>query len=255
MKKQHWNTYYSLLVILLCFLWISPLVAQEKSKQTTNYSQSWAGINTTVRLNNNWGFSADASYRANDFFSSKFYTIARMGVNYWLNNNLIFTFGYAHQWNAPKIRGWQTTVHENRLYQQVLLNTKLGKITFTNRLRNEEQWQARIINDTDIHSPTFTNRIRYQFAVNIPITSKPYLPSVLISDELCVQMGHTVVFNTFDQNRAFIGLRESFTKNLYCDIGYSLINQQKSTGYQYDQDHLFRIFLFYNLDLSNGEDR
>ena len=228
-------------------------MAQQKLKQTTNYSQSWGGINTTIRFKNNWGISADASYRANNLFSSEFYTIARVGISYWLNDNVAFTAGYAHQWNAPTIKGWHTTVHENRLYQQVLLTSKIGNITFTNRLRNEERWQAKVVNDTDMHSPTFTNRMRYQCAINIPLTSKKFLPSIILSDELCVQMGKTIVFNTFDQNRAFIGLRETFTKNLYCDIGYSLINQEKSTGYQYDQDHLFRLFFFYNLDLRKSE--
>ena len=224
-------------------------MAQQKLKQTTNYSQSWGGINTTIRLKNNWGISADASYRANNLFSSEFYTIARVGISYWLNDNVAFTAGYAHQWNAPTIKGWHTTVHENRLYQQVLLTSKIGNITFTNRLRNEERWQAKVMNDTDMHSPNFTDRIRYQCAVNIPFSSKAFLPSIILSDELCVQMGKTIVFNTFDQNRAFIGLRETFSKNFYCDFGYSLIDQEKSTGYQYDQDHLFRIFFFYNLDL------
>ena len=226
-----------------------PLFAQLKTKQVTNYSQSWVGINSTIRLNNHWGIAADASYRSNSFFASEFYTITRLGINYWVNDNLSFTGGCGHQWNAPTVKGWHTIANENRLYQQVILTTKMSNVTFTNRLRNEERWQEKIVGDTDTHTTIFTNRVRYMLAIEIPLSSKSYLPSLLISDELCVQMGKTIVFNTFDQNRAFIGLREYFTKHLYCDLGYSLIDQEKSSGYQYDRDHLFRLFLFYNPDL------
>ncbi len=237
----------------MSFLFSTQLIAQLKPKQVTNHPQTWVGINSVLRFSKHWGMAVDANYRTNQFFASEFYTIARAGINYWLNDNVTFTAGYAHQWTDPTTKGWHTIANEDRLYQQVIIASKVGRVSLTNRLRNEERWQEKIVADTNAHEKIFTDRVRYQLTTVIPLTKKSYLPSLVLSDELLVQMGKTIVYNIFDQNRAFIGLRESFSKSLSFDVGYMIIDQEKSSGYQYDRDHIFRLFFHYNPDFRKGK--
>ena len=241
------------LLLIILFLSINQIIAQPKSKQVTNHPQTWVGINSVLRFTSHWGIAVDVNYRSNQFFASDFYSIARAGVNYWVNENITFTAGYAHQCTAPTTSGWHTIVTENRLYQQVIIAAKVGRISFTNRLRNEERWQEKIVADTNTHEKIFTDRVRYQLMAILPLTKKSYLPSLVLSDELCVQMGKTIVYNIFDQNRAFIGLREGLFKSLSIDVGYMIIDQEKSSGYQYDRDHIFRLFFHYNPDFRKGK--
>ena len=222
--------------------------AQQQQKQVTNLSQTWIGFNSLFRLNNKWGISADGNYRSKQFFSGDYYSISRMGINYWVNDDILLTAGFGHQWTAPKIKGWHTIANENRLYQQIMVSSKVGRVSISNRLRNEERWQEKIVADTNTHISVFTDRVRYQLMLVVPFTRNPYFPSLVVSDELMLQMGKTIVYNTFDQNRSFIGLRETITGNLSCDFGYMLVDQQKSTGYQYERDHLLRVFFLYNPD-------
>ncbi len=238
-----------LLVSLIFSLIVNTLQAQQQEKSITNLSLTWIGVNSSFRISNKWGIIADANYRSNQFFKSDYNSIVRAGISYWVTNDVTLQAGYAHQWTPSKTIGWHTIANENRLYQQVLVASKVGRVSISNRLRNEERWQEKIVADTKTQDFIFTNRIRYQIMFVVPLTKMLYFPSFVLSDEVMLQMGKTIVYNTFDQNRAYIGLRETFSKQINCDVGYIISDQQKSTGYQYERDHAFRVFIFYNLDV------
>ena len=242
------SNHHFAIFFLLSFYAFNHSNAQLKTKQVTYRPQSWIGINGTMRLSDKWGIYYDANYRSNQFFKSTLYFASNVGVNYWYNENTILLFGYAHQWTAPSTVGWHTYANENRLYQQVLVSSTFKNMAITNRFRNEERWQQTIVHDTATNSYVFSDRLRYLVSAVIPLTKKTYLPSFIVSEEIYLQVGSAIVYNTFDQNRAFIGFRESITKDLVFDIGYMVIDQEKSTGYQYDKDQVFRLYFHYNPD-------
>ncbi len=252
MKRMKSNHHFAIF-FLLSFYAFKHSTAQTRIKQITHRSQSWIGINGLIRTNDKWGVYYDANFRYNQFLKSNLYTAGSVGFNYWYNENTTILCGYTHQWTVPTTLGWHTHANEHRLFQQVIVNSQFGNIGIANRFRNEERWQQTIIHDSATNNYIFSDRVRYQFNAVIPISKKTYLPSIIIYDELFVQMGSEIIYNTFDQNRAFIGLRETIFKNLICDVGYTLIDQEKSTGYQYDRDHLFRLYFHYNPDFRKGK--
>jgi len=247
--RNIFTNYRLFLVALIFTLIFNSLEAQVQEKQITNLSLTWIGVNSSFRLSNKWGTSVDANYRSNQFFERDYNSIVRVGLNYWVTDDVSLQAGYAHQWTSPKTIGWRTITNENRLYQQVLVSSKVGRVSISNRLRNEERWQEKIVADAKTQDFIFTNRIRYQIMLVVPFSKKHYFPSLVFSDEVMLQMGKIIVYNTFDQNRAYIGIRETITKHINFDIGYLVSDQQKSTGYQYERDHAFRLFVFYNLDV------
>ena len=190
----------------------------------------------------------DVHTRRKDFLAGESFYFARLGVNYWLKQNLTLAAGYAHMWLAPAKPGWQYFAEEHRTYQQMQLTARIGKISLLQRLRNEQRWQEKIVDDTFIRKYKFTNRTRYLFSLTVPVFRNPHLPSLVISDELAVQFGKEILYNTFDQNRAFIGIRQTISKTLAFDLGYMQVYQQKATGYQYDKNHTLRWFLYYTPD-------
>jgi Protein of unknown function (DUF2490) len=223
--------------------------AQINAKEIRKQNQAWVSMNTTVRLSNKWGFVADFHERRNNFFADPGFYFARVGLDYWIKENLTAVLGYGNMWVAPAKPGWHHYAQEHRIYQQVQMTSKIGRIGIVNRLRNEQRWQEKIVNDKFTHNYKFTSRIRYLLSLNAPVFKNPHYPAIVLSDELAVQFGKEVLYNTFDQNRIFVGIKQPVCKALSFDLGYMLLFQQKASGYQYDKNNTFRWFFYYTPDL------
>ena len=217
-------------------------------KEVKKQDQSWFSVNSTVRLSDKWGFVADLHERRNNFLKDASFHFIRFGVNYWLKDNITLTAGYGHMWVAPSKSDWKTISNENRVYQQVQMTSKIGKVSLFQRLRNEQRWQQKIADDKLTGQNKFTDRVRYLVSFTIPVVKNPKYPALVVSDELCIQFGKEIVYNTFDQNRIFIGVKQKITKYISFDLGYMRLKQQKASGYQYDLDNTFRWFFYYTPD-------
>lgn len=239
------------LLYLLLILACSPLDihAQAKPKEVNTQSQSWFSVNSTTRLSDKFGIMADVHVRRNNFLADPGFYFVRVGLNYWINENLTADVGYGRMWLAPSKPGWQHFAEENRVHQQIQFTSKVGKVNLMQRLRNELRWQEKIVNDQFIHEYKFTDRIRYLLSLNLALSKNKYYPSLVLSDELLIQFGKEIVYNTFDQNRLFIGVKQQLLKKLSFDMGYMVVFQEKATGYQYDKNNTFRLFFYYTPDL------
>lgn len=143
---------------------------------------------------------------------------------------------------------WHTFANEERVYQQLQMVTKVNTISLLQRIRNEQRWQQKIVNDKFTGDYKFTDRIRYLLSLTIPVSKNKHYPAIAVADEIAIQFGKEVIYNTFEQNRVFLGIKQQVTKDLSFDLGYMLLYQQKSTGYQYDLNRTFRWFFYYTPD-------
>lgn len=240
--------------ILFFFIGINKLSAQVLQKEVRKQEQVWLSINSIFRLTNRWGISVDIHDRRNNFLKDPSFSIIRVGATYWLNDKISITAGYGHMWLAPSKPGWQTFSHENRFYQQIQMSMALGKVNLLQRVRNEQRWQQIIVNDKQTGDNRFTERIRYLLSFNIPVFKNNLFPSLILSDEVCVQFGKEVIYNTFDQNRLFIGIKQKISKAISFDLGYMLLKQQRASGYQYDLNHTLRWFFYYTPDWRKNDE-
>jgi hypothetical protein len=107
-------------------------------------------------------------------------------------------------------------------------------------------------NDELADGYNFNWRARYNFLLQAPLSKKGIVPhtfSFIINDEVHLNFGEKVVYNTFDQNRFFIGLSYQTNNSDQLQFGYMNVFQQLSTGNQYRSINAARIFYFHNLDL------
>jgi len=229
------------LVLLFPFL----IFGQAATKKDVNQQiQTWVSLNTVTKFTDHWGIVADAHIRANEVFESNNFYLLRGGISYIPNASVSLTAGYAHMWLAPTKEGWSTYADENRIYQQAQLTTKVGKVSILQRIRNEQRWQEKMANDEPTGESRFTDRVRYLASFNIPIFNKKNWPLLVVSDEISIHFGKEVVYNTFDQNRLFVGIKQNISPKLSFDFGYMNVYQQKSSGYQYDMNHTIRLFFY-----------
>jgi hypothetical protein len=223
------------------------------TKQITQHTQSWYSINSTFRLSDRWGAVADFHTLNDGLFEDNYYFL-RFGGIYWIDGKHPVIAGVGRMWKAPA-EGLQTWSIENRIYQQWSTAAHTGRWSILQRIRAEQRWRDQVVNDTIIGTQ-FSFRLRYLAGFEFSAFKNPKLPAFVISDELLVQFGPSIVYNTFDQNRFFVGIRLHISERLNFDTGYMNLIQQRSTGYQYDMNHVFRLFFYYQFDASrSGRER
>lgn len=222
---------------------------QAQTKTINTQYQSWISVNSVLKISPQWSIVADLHTRRNHFMEDNNFNFARTGVQYTIDKNLSVAAGYAHLWAYPTTKDWHTIAHENRIYQQVQYSSKWKNANILQRLRNEQRWQQKMVNDAYSGELRFTDRVRYLLSLTIPVFKNKKLPALALADELCLHAGKDIVYNTFEQNRFFIGIREQLRPDLSFDMGYMRVFQQKRSGYEFDRNHTFRLFFYYSPQL------
>ncbi|HSK12190.1 MAG TPA: DUF2490 domain-containing protein [Phnomibacter sp.] len=238
---------------MVCWVLLShSAIAQLPDKEVNHQPQFWTSINSTSRIADRWAIIGDIHIRRNNFVKDPSFYLVRAAGQFAVMPNFTVAAGYAHMWIAPSRSDWQAFVNENRTYQQAIFATGLGKTNLLQRMRNEQRWQQIIVDDKPTGNWRFTNRVRYLVSVTIPVSQNRWVPRAVVAEEILFHFGKPIVYNSFDQNRVFLGLRQQVTDDLSFDIGYMNVYQQKFTGYQYDMNHTFRLFFYYTPDLRKG---
>jgi len=218
----------------------------QTQKEINQQVQFWTSINTVTRFSERWGLIADFHLRRNNFIQDPSFSFIRVAADYWISEKMTVALGYGHMWVAPAQEDWNTNSDENRIYQQFQDVTKSGKSLILQRFRSEERWQQIIVSDKWTGDWKFSVRLRYLYSYNFPVFKNTALPTMVVSDEILVQFGKDIVYNTYDQNRLFLGIKYNINSRLSFDFGYMNVFQEKSSGYQYDMNHTIRLFFYYN---------
>jgi hypothetical protein len=219
------------------------------AREVNEQYQVWTSLNSTTRVTDRLGAIADVHVRRDDFLADPSFDLLRFGVHYWVSSKAQVSLGYAHLWQAPACDRCETWGGENRVYQQLQYVARIGRTTVLQRVRNEQRWKQVVEGDVATGRTTFSDRVRYLVSITVPVSANPKLPSLAFADEIAVQFGREVAPNTFDQNRAFLGLKHALDRSWSFDLGYMLVHQKKAGGYRYDVDHTLRLFFYFTPDL------
>lgn len=230
--------------------------AQSPTKVIHNREQTWLGYFNQTRFSNRWGMWLDVHYRMTDNFVDRpFQFMVRPAVTYFIKDNVRLNVGYALVEHFPG-RGLNTIRTEHRAWQQVWWNQKYKGFTTLQWLRLEQRFNEKVVNDVKTSGYNKTFRARYNFSFFIPLKGKelaPGTPFVALIDEVFLNFGKNVVYNTFDQNRLFAGVGYQLTSHLNAQVGYMNVYQQEASGNNYFSTHAIRLFVFHSLDLRARE--
>ena len=237
----------SIILMLLCFGNASAQLQQEKV--INHQLQFWTSVNSTFRLGDRWGALADAHIRRNNFIVDPSFYFIRFGGVFWLNNQHSFALGPAFLWLATDTEVGIRYALEKRIYQQALWRSKIGKITFLQRIRVEQRWHEVLDpSDGSVDRVRFSNRFRFLFSAKINTFKNPKSPQPVIANEIHFHVGKEIIYNTFDQNRLFLGFNGPLGKDWSFDFGYMMVYQQRYSGYEYDMNHTVRLFFYFTPD-------
>lgn len=213
---------------LLILLPVS-LLAQEGG--TGNWMM-YFGMN---KLNEQFSLHTEVQYRNHTITPNEIeQLLLRTGLNYHFSREAFASAGYAYiasyEFESPQKPPEST---EHRIWQQFILNNRIGPLKFEHRYRIEQRW---VNND-------FRSRFRYRLMLFIPLNSRQIEAGSLflgLYDEIFVN-GE---WDFFDRNRLYGAL--GYQLNRTSNIQVGLLHQQVNTfGKWYLQ-----FALVFNPDLS-----
>jgi hypothetical protein len=198
----------------------------------------------------------DVHYRQTDnFIDRPFQFLFRPAVTYFIKDNLRFNLGYAFVNHFPA-KGLDTSRPEHRTWQQIWWNQKYPGLTTLQWLRFEQRFNRKIANDVLEEGYNFNYRLRYNISFFIPLRGKEMVaktPFLAVTNEIFLNFGDKILYNTFDQNRFFAGVGYQFTSHLNAQLGYMNLFQQEIAGNKYMSTNAIRLFFFHSFDLRNKE--
>jgi hypothetical protein len=237
-------------IFLILFFTSYGVSNAQRTREIQDQNHFWWSINTNAKITPKWSFIADLHIRRTDFLKNNNFFYTRLGAGYNITNQLSVSLSGGHMWLANRNAATELFLNENRMVEQVQYNSSIGKVAISNRLRIEQRWLQKLANNIPAGDYRFSNRYRYQLALNIQLGNNKKIPSVAVANELMVQTGKDIVYNHFDQNRFFIGIKQQISPSLSFDFGYMRVWQQKLSGYQYSRNHTVRWFFFWQPDWS-----
>lgn len=242
--------------ILLAVALINISSAQIPDKNIRSREQSWFGVFNQTRLSDRWGTSLDVQYRRTDNFADRAFQFnIRPGVIYYIQDNLRVSAGYALFQHFPARTSSITTL-EHRLWQQILWNQKYSGFTTNQHVRIEQRFHERPISDVRGDGFNYNFRVRYSLGFTVSLEGKDIEAGdafAVIVNELFLNFGDRITFNTFDQNRIFGGLGYQFRPRMNAQLGYMYIFQQDASGNNYWSTHAVRLFFVHTLDLRDRQ--
>ncbi len=241
--------------LLIVVLFLNTIVSDAFSqKQKTELNQLWIGNNNQIRFSKKWGASADIQLRSKRIVSdSLFQLMLRVAGVYYVNNATRISVGYAFEDNYPGDNHKYISLPVHAPFQQITWVKNLSNISLVQNVRLEERFRHNIKNDYQLAPGyNFNYRLRYNVTLNKALSKQAFKPNTFALtayDELYVNFGKQIVYNTFDQNRLFLGLSYFVNKSSNLQFGYLNVFQQLSAGNRYRVIHAPRIFYICNINL------
>jgi hypothetical protein len=241
-----------LILICLLFLFDHSLHAQ---KEIAAQTHGWIMYFGNHRISEQWGIHSEYQWRRHDLFNIWQQSLMRLGVDYY-GENAQYTVGYG--WIKSFEYGDQPIQHdynEHRIWEQLILKNKVGRVEFNHRYRLEqrflEQWKKNDTGDFYADGYVLRNRIRYRFLITIPLSRTEMKDQTLflsIYDEPFLQFGKGIAKNILDQNRLYFALGWRFTKDFNIQLGY--LNQYivKTDAVKAERNHTLQVGVTCNLD-------
>lgn len=237
--------YYILSLFLLC-----SILSNAQTRQVQYGQQTWLDYLNQNRYSKKWGSWIDLQLKLTDhYYNTVLASESTLGATYYTKNKLKIIGALTY---VDQIHSGSNAYHiaEYRPWQMVQLNTESPHSKFLQWLRLEERFKQTVSNDAPTSNYDFTYRLRYQFLSQIPLTKHHYQKgslSFVISDEIYINYGKNIVYNTFDQNRISAGFYYYLNKDNIFQFGYTNMYQHLSAKNKFSNLDVLRVSIFNNI--------
>lgn len=193
---------------LLVFILLTNKVFAQNDK---DYLGTWNILNLRLGLVGKWSVFGEAQIRSLRLYNHFHYHEIKGGLEYRLNPSVAFvlamgdynTYQSGGNFIEPKPSA------EIRVWQQITLSQKIGRLRLEHRYRAEQRFQPKGLR----------NRFRYRASMIIPLNNLDLLPKtwyINVSNEIFF----TDVPTFFERNRFFVGFGHKFSQTFTLQSGF-----------------------------------
>jgi hypothetical protein len=235
-------------VVVLLSLLPALLTAQDR-KEVFSHAVFWSKLELNDFLDGGrWGWGLDGIVRRKNeegtgsMFDAPLRESIRPWVHYQFSKNARFSLsplGYMHTTEyvgVPEDR-LRDPYHELRTTFQFFHHHKQldGRLMHTFRYRYELRWQERANADDYRYTNRFRVRYRARYMLNGNDFYRNHTAYLMVSNEIGLNMGREVVWNTFNQNRVYAGVGVRFATAARAELRYvDRFRTRGATGFQFD---------------------
>lgn len=139
-------------------------------------------------------------------------------------------------------------IPEYRLQQDLTWKKNWSKIVINQRFQIEERFFQNADRQGLTTGTTFFWRFRYRLQGEYTFwrKEKRYLKAI-VYDEIMINAGKNTVYNSFDQNRVYVGLQYGISSDVAVELGYMNSFQQRATGIEYFDRNIIRLSIYHQL--------
>jgi hypothetical protein len=220
-------------------------------KRINENAQFWISTNNLFRVSERWALLNDIHIRRTNFMADPNFYFLRIGGQYYIKPNVRVAAGYAHLWLTAQ-GNWDAFQNENRIYQQFSISQRYEKLSALFRLRLEQRFFNNVVDGTSLNDDFMVHRLRFLVSVGIPF-KKGGKTQFLLADEIHLNFGQNVVYNTFNQNRLTVGIKQKLNDHWSFDFGYMMVYQQLAVGNVYNLNHTLRLFFYGSFDFRKNK--
>jgi hypothetical protein len=212
--------------------------------------QYWIGYMTSTMV-------ADKYSIWNDFhLVPEGFAVVRTGLTRHMQNTSV-TGGYAFLWLPPGGGNTHLRRHEHRPWAQIQLNLPVaGPYSFVQRVRYDARFRENVESGEVLDGFSFNHRVRFLMSLKRNLSNKTereFMPYVAVSNEVLLNFGKEITYNTFDQNRISVSLGVQHKKTQY-QLGF--MNRFVQNGpSRYTLNHTLVFWVTQRFDLKKMLDK
>ena len=244
-----------LLLVPFMLLFITSLYGQKKIIQQP---MIWYSYVQNIKINERFTIQTDVQERHYVQPIKQHQWLIRTELRTTIKPNIDFGTGLAFFLSNTDISTTKAVeVPEVRPHIEINQKQPFKRVTIAHRYKLEARFfQKTNINGLENGFKFNCMRFRYQFALDIQL-NKPknnhHALKLKLIEEVMLNFGKAIKYNTFDQNRAYILLQYAPIPALTIEAGYLNVFQQRSTGDKYNNRNTFKIGIIHNINLSKRQ--
>lgn len=212
----------------------------------------WLASFNTIKLDDKWSVHFDGQLRSSDAIEHVQTLLLRPGINYHFKKGMI-SGGYGFIHNRRSSAGVTGYLNEHRFWEQLILNTKLSRISTAHRFRFEQRFLPQpVITNGELKSDDFATayRLRYFIRNVLPLVKQPQFSKgafVALQNEVFLNTGDKSAVNGkfFDQNRFYAAVGYRLSPKVDVEAGY--LNQYVEGRRGFTNNHIAQLALYTRL--------
>ncbi len=237
--------------LVVCLGSCLTIYAQDSSPRVSDSNKNgWFMYFGDHPISRKWQVHLEGQWRRHDVINRWQQLLLRPAINLEVNPNLVLTGGYAYVKSFPYGDFPARDVFpEHRIFQQLLLKHKVGRVDVQHRYRLEQRFIGQVLRSASgspaVDSWRYQNRFRYFVKAALPLSSSKESKWYLgFYDEVFLHFAPNSGASVFDQNRAYAALGRKLSRTERIEVGYMNQTLIQRSGRVQEYNHTLQVSFF-----------